>query len=276
MIRKSVYGRSDLFLPNETETLREIKAQGGIVSVHTARVWHTLPSLLRTRGLSCWHCCERFEHEPIPIPKTYDPGEEVFHVFGATCSPGCAKAYVIEYTSFNRGNNLDVFARMMRQVYGVTGRVLETPPRVSLKRFGGPFDPPSAPSARHSACTLIEPPFVSYCMIVEEQLAGADAAAASGASGAAGAFPAPSEEGDDAIEGPCESGLFDDFVRHATAPAAIAQSSAQSSANPKKRPTTASKSATGPISKFTRGAPSTSAASRPSARPDQNDDLGRR
>jgi len=142
---------------------------GGIAKRDSSNAYHMLPESRFVVGASCWHCCECVDDNRtvIPIPRVYDTHDGTYHVYGRTCSPECAKAYIIEHTTFDRGQHLNVFAHMMREVFGWEGPVYETPPRPALKRFGGVFDP-SKQSRVHSR--LLEPPFVSYCMVVEERL----------------------------------------------------------------------------------------------------------
>lgn len=141
---------------------------GGITRYDKANVYHVLPEVFQRPGIACWHCCELIHDVKtcVPIPRLYDGTEEVFHVFGATCSPGCAKAYIIEHTSFDRGQHLNVFVRMLHDVYGIDSPVVETPPRPALVRFGGVFDPTKVVKTE---CKLVQPPFVSYCMLAEER-----------------------------------------------------------------------------------------------------------
>lgn len=167
VLRKSAYGRTQLFLPDDAAIFREVKCMGGITRRDAAAVYHTMGADLA--GAACWHCCEPIADGAcaIPIPRVYDARQGTFHVYGRTCSPSCAKAYVLEHTSFDRGQHLNVLVKMLREVYGVTGPVHETPPRPALRRFGGVFDPRAAHRAE---CRLIEPPFVSYCMLLEERV----------------------------------------------------------------------------------------------------------
>ena len=165
LVRKSAFGRTQLFLPSMTTLIREIKCMGDIQRYEDSNVFHTLPPLDGTKPVSCWHCCEPVKHM-IPLPRLYDPDEKVYHVYGATCSPGCAKAYILEHTTFDRGQHLDVLIKMLRELYGVHDHVFETPPRAALSRFGGPFDPSTIPTVE---CRLVQPPFVSYCMIAQER-----------------------------------------------------------------------------------------------------------
>lgn len=167
IVRKSSYGRTQLFLREPGVIFRDMRSTG-ITRRDAASVYHTIPDAYNATGCCCWHCCEPIEDNRtvIPLPVVYDSQEQVYHTYGRTCSPGCAKAYVLEHATFDRGQHLNVLMRMLREVFDVTGYVVETPPRPALKRFGGTFDPTGQ---RRAVCRLLTPPFVSYCMVVEEQ-----------------------------------------------------------------------------------------------------------
>lgn len=141
---------------------------GGMQRYESASVYHTLPKAYEEDRVCCWHCCEEITDKRtlIPLPRLYDTSEKVFHVYGATCSPSCAKAYILEHTSFDRGQHLNVLVKMLREVYDVND-VVAAPPRASLRRFGGLFDPTSFKKVE---CSIVQPPFVSYCMLVQEHL----------------------------------------------------------------------------------------------------------
>ena len=168
LVRKAAYGRTQLFLPRRDVVMREVKCMGGVVRRDTSSVFHVLPEARGAAGTACWHCCEDISDEAtvVPIPRVYDPTEQAYHVYGRTCSPGCAKAYVIEHTTFDRGQHLNVLVHMLREVFGIDGPVAAAPPRQALRRFGGVFDPRAQ---RKAECRLVTPPFVSYCMLVEER-----------------------------------------------------------------------------------------------------------
>jgi len=205
LIRKSAYGRTELFLPSKGTLLREVKCMGGISRRGHANVYHVLPTIYNVAGVCCWHCCEVVTHDSIPLPRTYDASEGTYYVYGVTCSPACAKAYILEHTSFDRGHHLSVLTRMLRDVYGVEGVVAETPPRPSLVRFGGMFTP-SRQSA--TSCKVLEPPFVSYCMIIEEHK---DESYASEVISGNECLDADVEEEDTFAE-PLPTGLYEQFV----------------------------------------------------------------
>lgn len=171
MIRKTAYGRTQLFLPTTTDVIREVKCMGGITH-HTsaADVYHVLPDARTESHGCCWHCAEEISDEKtvVPLPRVYDTAEGVYSTYGRTCSPSCAKAYILEHTTFDRGQHLNVLVKMLRDVYAYTEPIVETPPRPALKRFGGVFD--TRQSNRRVRCRLVQPPFVSYCMVVEEHM----------------------------------------------------------------------------------------------------------
>ena len=201
IIRKSAYGRTQLFLPSKGTVVREVKCMGGVVKYDQANVYHVLPELY-TRSVNCWHCCEKVE-KCTPIPRFYDVNEGVFYVYGATCSPNCAKAYIIEHTSFDRGQTLNVLTRMLHDVYDIHTPIIATPPRASLVRFGGFVD------ATQKVCaeiTIVEPPFVSYCMLAQEHAANEEDTQF---------FVCPTVnnvEEADTFEEPPPPGLYHDFV----------------------------------------------------------------
>jgi hypothetical protein len=165
-IRKSAYGRTDLFLPSGSTVLREVKCMGGVARFERASVYHCITDAWKQPGVCCWHCCDTIESDAMPIPRSYDYVEKVFHVFGAVCSPECAKAFILSHATFDCGQHLDALTRMLHEVYGIDYPIVATPPQPALKRFGGPF----APTRRKVPCTILEPPFISYCMLAGEHL----------------------------------------------------------------------------------------------------------
>ena len=116
----------------------------------------------------CWHCCHAYDGDGFRLPRIFDPSENVYHVYGWYCSANCAKAYVLEHSTFDRGYQMNIFVRMLRDVYGISEGINEAPPRLSLKMFGGPFDIETFRTQKN-VCLSITPPFVSYCMLVEER-----------------------------------------------------------------------------------------------------------
>ena len=211
-IRKSTHGRTDLFLPTSSAIIREVKCMGGITRYDSASVYHILPEVYKSdQPIVCWHCCEEIEDKNslVPIPRVFDSVERMYHVFGATCSSGCAKAYILEHTSFDKGQQLNVLAKMLRDVFGSCDPVVETPPRSALRRFGGVFDPKAV---RRVRCQVVQPPFVSYTMLIEERLAGES-------KGIVPALPMDTSavEEADTLDEPQPPSIFADFLRHRAA-----------------------------------------------------------
>jgi hypothetical protein len=166
VVRKSAFGRTGLFLPSTNVILREVRCMGGVTRHDGVSVFH-MHNMENKENVVCWHCCEEFEGDGMPIPRIFDPIENVYHVYGHFCSPSCCKGYILEHTTFDRGQHMNVFVKMLRQVYGIHHAVVEAPPRISLKKFGGMFDIAEF-RKMHNICTVCQPPFVSYCMVVEE------------------------------------------------------------------------------------------------------------
>jgi hypothetical protein len=104
----------------------------------------------------------------LQIPRLFDPVEKVYHVYGNFCSANCGKAYIIENSTYDRGQHLNVFVRMLREIYGIKKKVIEAPPRISLDKFGGPFNIKTF-RTMENICSICKPPFVSYCMVVQER-----------------------------------------------------------------------------------------------------------
>ena len=64
---------------------------------------------------------------------------------------------------------MNIFVRMLRDVYKITDTVVESPPRVALQMFGGPFDIETF-RKQINICQIVSPPFVSYSMLIEERV----------------------------------------------------------------------------------------------------------
>ena len=64
---------------------------------------------------------------------------------------------------------MNVFVRLCREIYGIDRAIIESPPRIALQMFGGPFDIETFRTEKN-ICELVTPPFVSYCMLIEERL----------------------------------------------------------------------------------------------------------
>ena len=168
-VRKSAFGRTDLFLKTPDVMFKEIKCMSSIIRHSTSSIFHIHQTTNNDKtNINCWHCCHRFDTEPLKIPRVYDSLEKKYHIYGCFCSPACAKTYIVENTTFDKAQHMNVFIRMLREIYGITESIVQAPPRVSLNIFGGPYDIETF-RTKTNMCNIITPPFVSYCMIVEEQ-----------------------------------------------------------------------------------------------------------
>ena len=56
----------------------------------------------------CWHCCHPYETEGFRVPRIFDPSENIYHVYGWYCSANCAKAYILEHSTFDRGYQMNI------------------------------------------------------------------------------------------------------------------------------------------------------------------------
>lgn len=174
-IRKSAFGRTNLFLNSNSMLFREVKCSASTMARQaTASIYHMHDTnnieekKESSKNLVCWHCCHPFEDEGFRLPRSYDPSEKVYHVYGWFCSANCCKGYILEHSTFDRGYQMNVFVRMLREVYHIESGIIEAPPRISLKMFGGPFDIETF-RRQKNVCFVVHPPFVSYCMLIEER-----------------------------------------------------------------------------------------------------------
>lgn len=165
-------GRTDLFLKSTSVIFREIKCSTSTIARQsTASVFHRHGGNIASSkpdNCVCWHCCHPFDDCGFRLPRIYDPTSATYHVYGWYCSANCAKAYILEHSNFDRGYQMNVFVRMLRDVHNITESINEAPPRLSLSMFGGPFDIETFRTQKN-ICVTLNPPFVSYCMIIEER-----------------------------------------------------------------------------------------------------------
>jgi hypothetical protein len=119
--------------------------------------------------ICCWHCCHGFECLPIPLPHMYDMRNKTYAVYGVFCSFSCAKSYLIDHSRFDGGHHVLLLKSMGLHVYYMNvDTVIEAPPRIDLKMFGGTMNIDEF--RRCDTLRLAEtPPFVPYTVIVEER-----------------------------------------------------------------------------------------------------------
>ena len=128
-------------------------------------------------SIVCWHDCHRFDTVPIPIPKvsrhTNNNQNTIYTIFGVFCSCNCAVAYILERNTYDQQQMLLLFKQMVIDVFQLNTRDVFTfepaPPRIFLDLFGGHL---SITQFRESSLvsrnTLLNPPFISYSMVLEE------------------------------------------------------------------------------------------------------------
>jgi hypothetical protein len=114
---------------------------------------------------------------PIPIPKvsrhTNNNQNTIYTIFGVFCSCNCAVAYILERNTYDQQQMLLLFKQMVIDVFQLNTRDVFTfepaPPRIFLDLFGGHL---SITQFRESSLvsrnTLLNPPFISYSMVLEE------------------------------------------------------------------------------------------------------------
>ena len=215
-IHKSAFGRTSLFLTGDDRVLtRNIRTVSGAMRRRDGSMYHNLSQCAsHVDEIHCWHCCEPIKGDSFVVPKSYDAGSNLFYVYGHFDSLACCKAFILEQSSFDHGHQMNVFSKMVRDVYGIDDDIVEAPPRVSLKRFGGPFDAKDI-KRRGIRARLVEPPFVSYCMLVEERNVQDSVSDTLGAAigGASSSTAAGATVDDDEFSEPPPQAMYDSFTQ---------------------------------------------------------------
>jgi hypothetical protein len=92
----------------------------------------------QTTETACFWCAHCFAWQPCVIPEREEKG--TYRVYGNFCSPSCCMAFLLH-------ESLDTHVRweriaLLHRLYGshfTSGRIFPSPPRESLKLFGGPM-----------------------------------------------------------------------------------------------------------------------------------------
>jgi len=171
IVRKGVYGRAVLCVQTDynektctSAMTQHNESERGVFHSHAlnGRVdWNAHTSV------ACWHCCHTFAGDSIAIPSYYDTYARKYVVHGNFCSLGCAKGYIMASPTADSAYFTSLFTQMARELYGVC-EVHAAPPRMTLQFFGGPYSISKFRSVETRA-TLIEAPFVTSHMVVEEK-----------------------------------------------------------------------------------------------------------
>ena len=86
--------------------------------------------------IDCLWCCHSFDTEPIGIPTRKDG--DTFTMFGNFCCAECAAAY--NFDSRLSGDEMWERYSLLNMIYSGNGHEIKMAlPRLSLKKFGGPF-----------------------------------------------------------------------------------------------------------------------------------------
>lgn len=172
-IRKSSFGRAVLWV--EDAQYQEMHCSSSITQqTQEGRIYHSHSLNQRSpedwqkrTDVACWHCCHGFETPPVAIPRTYDTKERKYVVYGNFCSLRCAKGYLVDNPTFESSQNMNMFAKMARDLYGCTS-VQPAPPRITLRMFGGCYDIAQFRSDDLHAIVQT-PPFITSYMVIEER-----------------------------------------------------------------------------------------------------------
>lgn len=226
-LRKSAFGRTNLFLKTPNVIFREIRCSASSDTRQAcASIFHTHRGnneFEKPSNCACWHCCHAYDGNGFRLPRIFDPADGVYHVYGWFCSANCAKAYILEHSTFDRGYQMNIFVRMLRDIYGINTSVNEAPPRLSLSMFGGPFDIESFREQKN-VCLTLTPPFISHCMLIEERQPIANVGEQTNVSqrGSVRGLRRPSEKfkapsSSDDICAPQNDGLYVEFLKQKSA-----------------------------------------------------------
>lgn len=91
-------------------------------------------------GQWCWHCCHELGDKDVPVSIPQRMVGDKFETFGYFCSLSCAKAYILEHPTFDSRRQLLYLNKVATEIYGVRPPIVQAPPRLCLKRFGGDLD----------------------------------------------------------------------------------------------------------------------------------------
>jgi len=85
----------------------------------------------------CWWCCHPFDTPPRFIPTKYDELRRRYRVTGNFCSWSCAKAFMMNDSSYITNKSTIMLTSLIREIHGSYYNIHSAPPRTTLKAFGG-------------------------------------------------------------------------------------------------------------------------------------------
>lgn len=117
----------------------------------------------------CWHCCQRLEHAPVPLPHDRDATTGSYHVYGIFCSFSCGKKYLLERVPWSAGERMMLLEQMARECFGHQGRIAPAPAQHRLRMFGGDLDLDEfrAESSGPYTTMALSPPLLTFPEIYE-------------------------------------------------------------------------------------------------------------
>jgi hypothetical protein len=89
--------------------------------------------------IACFWCTHEFDNKPCFLPTKEEGG--VYHIYGNFCTPQCALSYLLEehLDSHVRWERMALLHRIYRPQGKPGCRLYPSPPRDSLKKFGGVY-----------------------------------------------------------------------------------------------------------------------------------------
>ena len=144
----------------------------------------------------CWHCTEPFDGSPIGIPLQIKADGRVV-CDGNFCSYSCALTHIFDSGSSHREfRTKQLLTQVARELHGIVD-IVPAPPRLSLRKFGGPLSVDEFRQAATLHKLVVNPPFVSQDVVYEEMRD--DTGTAAAPAPAAAAPPAAAPPGPSAI-----------------------------------------------------------------------------
>ena len=85
----------------------------------------------------CWYCSEAFSTPPAVAPLAWDEQKQKWVVEGCFCSWACALRWLMDGDRTYMVTQRIMYLHRLARVFGFVGRVIESPPRLLLKKYGG-------------------------------------------------------------------------------------------------------------------------------------------
>lgn len=117
-----------------------------------------LESEYEKNKINCWNCCHECRDIKY-IPIKHD--KNVFYVYGAFCSDGCAYRYLYDnYKNKELWEKIQLIQFYHKEIYGEFIKVNIPPDRLLLKMFGGSMDIDEYLNNEHNYKSSVSPPIV--------------------------------------------------------------------------------------------------------------------